>query len=268
MLADRLKVAIVLIIFGGLFIGLGGWPFAIFVTAVMGAAAWEFAALYRQGGFAPCAWLMAGGAALLTLSRQIFGFEHSGFLLSLLALAALTVCTLAYEKGRDTAAVDFTITLSGIFYLGWLGGYFISVRNLPDGLWWFLLVLPAIAMADTGAYSVGRRFGKHKMSPRVSPKKSWEGYIAGILTGALGTAGLAWLWSMRAPAITPLDGLILGGVIAALAPLGDLGESMIKRQFGVKDSSNLLPGHGGILDRIDSWIWAGLIGYYLTLWLR
>lgn len=268
MLADRLKVAILLIPLGAVIIGLGGWPFALFVTAVMGAAAWEFAQLYRQGGYAPPAALMAAGAALLTLARHIFGFEHAPLLISLLATISLTVSTMAYQKGRDSAAVDFTISLAGMLYLGWLGGYFISLRNLPDGLWWFMLALPVIALADTGAFSVGRRIGRHKMCPRVSPNKSWEGYIAGVLTGALGGAALAALWGLRAASMSPLDGLIMGGVISALAPLGDLGESMIKRPFGAKDSSRLLPGHGGILDRIDSWIWAGLIGYYLTLWLR
>jgi phosphatidate cytidylyltransferase len=104
------------------------------------------------------------------------------------------------------------------------------------------------------------------MSPRSSPKKSWEGYIGGVIGGTLFAVLLASLWHLRAPAVTPLKGLILGLVITSISPLGDLGESMLKRGFGVKDTSRLLPGHGGIMDRIDSWLWAATIGYYLILY--
>jgi phosphatidate cytidylyltransferase len=115
---------------------------------------------------------------------------------------------------------------------------------------------------------IGKRFGKHQLSPRVSPKKTWEGYLGGILFAMILTPLLAAGWHLRAPAVTPLDGLIIGAVISVFAPLGDLGESMLKRQFGLKDSSNLLPGHGGAMDRIDTWLWAAAIGYYLVLWLK
>jgi phosphatidate cytidylyltransferase len=91
-----------------------------------------------------------------------------------------------------------------------------------------------------------------------------------VVIGPLGTALLAWLWanlSGAGTAISPLDGAILGVILAVLAPLGDLGESMIKRQFGIKDSGKILPGHGGAFDRIDSWLWAAAIGYYVIIWL-
>ena len=127
-------------------------------------------------------------------------------------------------------------------------------------------MLPAIWLGDGAAYFVGSHFGKHKMSPRVSPNKSWEGYVGGVIGGALGALLLASLWHLRAPAITPVKGLILGLIVTIVSPLGDLGESMLKRGFGVKDTSQLLPGHGGIMDRIDSWLWAAAIGYYLILY--
>ncbi len=114
------------------------------------------------------------------------------------------------------------------------------------------------------------------MSKRLSPKKSWEGYFAGIVFATLGTAGLALLWQYlagvwpgsleSATLITPLNAALLGLIVSVLTPLGDLGESMIKRQFGAKDSGNLLPGHGGVFDRIDSWLWAGILSYFVIFY--
>ncbi len=129
-----------------------------------------------------------------------------------------------------------------------------------------LLTLPAVWLADSGAYFIGKRFGRTPFSPRLSPKKTWEGYLAGVVVGILGTTLLAALWRSGAgpdTLITPWRGALLGGILAVITPLGDLGESMIKRQVGVKDSSNLLPGHGGAFDRIDSWLWAAPLGYYI-----
>jgi phosphatidate cytidylyltransferase len=106
------------------------------------------------------------------------------------------------------------------------------------------------------------------MSPRLSPKKSWEGYAAGVAGAALAGAGLAALYANvlhRAPTVTPVAGLVLGLVLGLVTPLGDVGISMMKREMLVKDTGNLLPGHGGVLDRIDSWLWAGVLGYYLAL---
>jgi phosphatidate cytidylyltransferase len=175
----------------------------------------------------------------------------------------------AYERGRDQAGTDFAVTLAGIIYLGWIGAYMISVRDLPEGKWWLLVVLPAVWLADSGAYLVGVRFGRHKIAPRLSPKKSWEGYIGGIFFAVLGTPLFVALWRVGAGPDTTLTltaGAWIGLAMGLLTIFGDLGESMLKRQVGAKDSGNLLPGHGGALDRIDSWLWAGVIGYYLVVW--
>jgi len=159
--------------------------------------------------------------------------------------------------------------MGGIIYLGWLGGYLISLRNLPDGLWWMMVALPTIWISDSGAFLIGRSFGRHSLARRLSPKKTWEGYAAGVVFGTIGAGLCGLLWHLRSPLVTPGRALIMGLVLSVVAPFGDLGESMIKRQFGVKDSSNLLPGHGGVLDRIDSIMWTGIISYFLItlLWL-
>jgi phosphatidate cytidylyltransferase len=190
----------------------------------------------------------------------------------LFVLLAMAVHVIAYERGRDQAAVDFTVTVAGIAYLGWIGSYLLDLRQLDQGNWWLMIVLPIIWGGDTGAYSLGSVYGRHKMTPRLSPKKSWEGYFAGLLTSIFVGAFFSYAFSSLGPQplgglITPLQGAFLGLVIGALVPLGDLGESMFKRQGGLKDSSNVFPGHGGFFDRIDTWIWGAALGYFIIQFL-
>jgi phosphatidate cytidylyltransferase len=276
MLAKRVLVAVILLPIGLALIFLGGWAYTVFIALVLGLAAVEFARLFRLGGYQPSTILVVGMAALLALVRYKLGFALDGLIVSMFILLSMVRHLVAYERGRDQAATDFAITIAGGMYLGFIGAYLVSLRNLPEGMWWVLLALPAVWLADSGAYFIGRSFGRHKMSKRLSPKKSWEGYFGGILVGTVGTALLALLWQYLAhqwPAatgsavnITPINGAILGFILSVLPTLGDLGESMIKRQFAVKDSGTLLPGHGGVFDRIDSWLWAGVIGFYIIVY--
>ena len=270
MLRTRVLVAAVLLPVGLFIIYLGDWDFAAFVALILGIAAWEYSQIFRVSGYQPASIIAILGAASLALGRAWDGFESAPWIISLIILAGMTYHLVAFERGRDSAGTDFAVTLSAILYLGWLGSYLISIRSLPEGFWWLLLVLPCVWLADSGAYFIGRAFGKHKLSPRLSPKKTWEGYLGGILVGTLGAVGLVYLWKIWAGpsfSISPLQGALLGFILSTITTLGDLGESMIKRQSGVKDSSNLLPGHGGVFDRIDSWLWAAVIGYYFIIWI-
>lgn len=269
MLISRLLVTIVLLPIGMWLIVTGGWPFTVAIALLAGVAAWEVAHMFRQSGLKPTLWGMPLGAALIVFARHIGGMEASAWALSLVILLSMTYHLIDYERGRDQAASDFAISLMGMIYCGWIGAYLISLRSLPEGKWWILLALPIVWLADSGAYAVGKRFGKHLLSPRLSPKKTWEGYWAGVVSGTLAGWLFAALWMIGAgpdTALTPWKGIVLGLILSALTPLGDLGESMIKRQLGVKDSSNIIPGHGGVFDRIDSWLWAGVLGYYLVVW--
>lgn len=273
MLVKRVAVVAILLPIGLTGILIGGWVYNLGVAAILALAAGEYVQLMHTGGFRPTLVLTAGGAALLAIGRGWNGFTSGPGLLSLLALLSMTYHLVAYERGRDQAGADFAITVGGIAYLGWIGAYFISLRALPDGRWWLLFVLPVIWVADSGAYFIGVRYGRHRLSPRLSPKKSWEGYLAGVVTGTLAGTLLAWAWTRLPAAWGPPasaawpaagEGALCGFILAAITTLGDLGESMIKRQVGAKDSGKLLPGHGGVFDRIDSWLWGAVIGYYLA----
>jgi phosphatidate cytidylyltransferase len=185
---------------------------------------------------------------------------------TLSVLVAMGFHLLRFEQGREPAALDLVITLGGIVYLGWVAAYFIDLRSLPDGALWLLLVFIIVWIADAVAYFVGVRFGTHKMLPRLSPKKSWEGYLSGVVAGTLVAALLAIVVGRLG--VLQLDlwsTLGLGLLLSIVTTLGDLGESLFKRFAGMKDSGSFLPGHGGAFDRIDSLIWAGVLGYF---WIR
>jgi len=270
MLVKRTLVALILLPIGLALIILGGPLYAAFITLILGLAAWEYDRIMLTGGLKPASVMVVGGVVLIAVTRAVDGFESAGWVISLILLASLTYHLVGFERGDQQGATNFGVTVGGALYLGWIGSYLISLRALPEGKWWVLIVLPAVWFADSGAYLVGSRFGRHKMTPRLSPKKSWEGYFGGILFSVAGTALLVALlraWAAPDSAITIWDGIWIGLMMAVITPLGDLGESMFKRQVGVKDSGNLLPGHGGAFDRIDSWLWAGVIGYYAILWL-
>lgn len=271
MLASRLIVAILLLPLGAWVIALGGLPLALVVALLSGIAAWEVAHMLGKIGYRPSEWGMPLGAALLVLAYHQAGTEGAAFILSLILLGNMAYHLIDFERGRQQAATDFAVSVMGTIYCGWLAAYMVALRALPEGKWWFLIVLPSVWLADSGAYLIGSRFGRHLFAPRLSPHKTWEGYWGGLISGALSGWILAALWGLGAgpdTAIAAWKGAVLGFILSALTPLGDLGESMIKRQAGVKDSSHILPGHGGIFDRIDSWLWAGVLGYYLvTGWL-
>jgi len=249
---------------------LGGVFYFLLMGVFLVGGAWEYVRMYRAVQYEPHEIVTIGGVLVIATARFFFA-EYAVPLFVLIILLAMAVHLVAFERGRTQAAVDFGITVSGIVYLGWIGSYLLDLRSLGGadfGLWWFMLALPLVWAADTGAYSIGAVYGKHKMAPRLSPKKSWEGYFAGIFTSVL--VGAFFSHAFSSIGLQPLHGLInpiqgaaLGLVIGILTPLGDLGESMFKRQSGLKDSSNVFPGHGGFLDRIDSWLWGAALGYFI-----
>jgi phosphatidate cytidylyltransferase len=269
MLLQRILVVAILLPIGLTAIIVGGWLYLGVVLIFLGMAAWEYVHLFRTGGYQPAGLFVVVGVVALIVGRAVSGFDSTPWLFSLLVLLAMAHHLLAYERGRDQSAADFGVTVAGFTYIGWIGAYFISLRNVSDGLWWVLLVLCSVWSADSMAYSIGRKWGRRKLSPRLSPKKTWEGYFASVISGTLAGALLGFLFERLIPngsAFTLWRGVITGFIMGVVPTLGDLGESMVKRQVGAKDSGNALPGHGGFFDRIDSWLWAAVIGYYLVTW--
>ena len=236
----RLLVTLILPPIGIVAISLGGWYFAALVAIFMVGAAWEYGQLFHLAGLKPADGLIIVGALLLLLARALNGFNNAPELISLLILVSLTYHLVAYERGSKSSGTEFGVTGVVSSTLAGIGADPISLRSLPDGKWWVFLVLPSVWFADIAAYMVGSRFGKHKMIPRLSPKKDgrplrwrhlWHAphHSPGGRFASFGSA--------RNRHLPPLRGLLIGLVMSILPTLGDLGESMIKRQAGAKDLS-------------------------------
>lgn len=247
---------------------LGGVFYYLLMGTFLVGAAWEYIQLFRAVKFEPNMAVTLGGVAAVTLARMFLP-HYAQPVFAAVILLAMVVHLFAYERGRDQSALDFGVTVGGVVYIGWIGSYLLDLRNLPEGGWWFMLVMFCVWAGDSGAYSIGRAYGKHKMAPRLSPKKSWEGYGASVFTGFITGGFYVYVFTTYGyltSDITIWQGAVMGFLLGALPPLGDLGESMIKRQSGIKDSSDIIPGHGGFFDRIDSWLWGAVIGYYYLVW--
>jgi phosphatidate cytidylyltransferase len=163
-----------------------------------------------------------------------------------------------------TAAGEAALFLMGILYVPLLIGHLLLLRGLPHGIPWIFLVLVIVMSGDSGAYYVGCNFGKRKLYPAVSPNKSVEGSLGGV-AGSLAGAFIARATFF--PELTVTDAVLTAIFLGVLGQLGDLFESLLKRSFGVKDSGTIIPGHGGILDRLDSILFAAPAAYYYAIFI-
>jgi len=243
----------------------GGFPFFIAVLALALIAVNEFYNLMMKKGFFPAYYV--GNA--ITASFIIFAYyalkrnwepAHSAILTLAAAIALISGIFLKREK--DTI-VDIAVTILGMVYVGWFLSYLFFIRSLTEhGGYMFFLILTVWAM-DIAAYLAGRVFGHTPLMPSVSPKKTWEGAATGFVVCLIAAA----IFSQTAQ-LQLVHALTLGVLIGIFGQLSDLIESLIKRDAGAKDSSDILPGHGGVLDRIDSFVLtAPLMYYYLVLFV-
>lgn len=203
--------------------------------------------------------MVAGVALMVPLALGLYPLFAGGLVFAVFGLA----CLFLLRHGEiERVAGELTLLLFGFFYISIPLGHLILLRGLPHGTRWILLVLLMVMLNDTCAYFTGTFFGKRKLYPSVSPKKSIEGAIGGLV-GSVVAAGIGHLTFVPWAGAIPL--LLLGLVAGVVAELGDLFESLLKRSFGVKDSGSLIPGHGGILDRLDSLLFVFPLTYYFAL---
>jgi len=260
--------------------------FTFFAMAAIGIGMWEFfhstmANESKAIKLSGVVWglLLMSGIIYLWKAPKVYAFPVSpegGTLGFFLIMGVMT--TFLFARGRDEdlspIPTNMALTITGAFYLGLSGAYIVLLRQLPEtfnkgqfetgiGAWLFL-VFATTWLSDTGGYVFGKLIGGPKLYPSVSPKKTWAGLV-GCLVGASGGSILCKVWFL--PMLTWMDCVIIGCVSAVLGQIGDFSASLIKRAYGVKDFGNLLPGHGGMLDRIDALLFAGPFVFHYATWV-
>ena len=255
-------IAVGVVLLGSLLIGLLFFPFAIVVIAVAFAAVgvWEVSrALEVRGMKVPLVPVLVGSVGL-PFAAFFGGTEALAF-----AMVGTAVAILLW-RSIDTAEEAISSILAGIFVVLWvpfLLSFALLLLREPDGQIRVAVLLLLVVANDTFGYLVGAFFGKHPMAPKISPKKSWEGF-AGSAAGATVVGVGAALLALDQPW---WFGMVLAVATVAAATAGDFSESMVKRELGVKDMSNLLPGHGGVMDRLDSVVFASPVVFLLSILL-
>ncbi|WP_328650552.1 phosphatidate cytidylyltransferase [Micromonospora sp. NBC_00330] len=227
------------------------------IAAAVAIGMWEMArAVRRSGAHPPLVPLIAGGVLTVGLAW------YAGPDALSLGLLVTVLGTMIWRLGDGPAGFQRDLTAATLIavYVPFLAGFAALLAAAPgDGHLRILATLIGVVLSDTGGYAAGVSFGRHPMAPSISPKKSWEGFAGSVTAAALGSAVLLWLMFE----VAPWWGALFGVAVSCAAVLGDLAESMIKRDLGVKDMSNLLPGHGGLMDRLDSILFAVPTAYLL-----
>jgi phosphatidate cytidylyltransferase len=253
-LLSRILVAIPLALATIIFIDIGGLAFQLFIIAAGLICLHE---CYRM--LAP--WRPVPLVGFAALAGMVFAARAGGqggvLEVAVAAVPVVLLAVLAREQPRPTVAIGGT--LLGIYWIGFAFGHVELLRELPHGKGVLLDVLVGTFVGDTAAYAGGRLFGRRQLAPRVSPGKTVEGLVCGMLGAVLAVfiAGLYQTW------LTQGDALLLGVAVAVLAPLGDLFESLVKRDAGVKDAGTLFGAHGGALDRLDAALFTVVVGFYI-----
>jgi phosphatidate cytidylyltransferase len=251
------------------------WPwFTLLIAAAALAGTYEF---YQMANFdrrEPLIYLGLLWALALVLSPH---YQNTNVLpIAITATILVSLIWLLRRSPREKAFCDWAWMMVGALYVGWMLSYWLSLRGLKVGLedsseygrnWVYLAMFTTFAN-DTGAFFIGRARGKHKLAPAISAAKTWEGAIGGLICAILAAIVIAMVLNLISPFTFKYWQIILLGFLVGLfAQLGDLVESLLKRNMGVKESGNLLPGHGGILDRFDSLIFVGAVVYYYVIWV-
>ena len=234
--------------------------FALFIAAIASLAGYEFYRMAGQAKTQPITYFGIVVILFLIISPCFTNAATKSFLITSAILISLI--WLLFRSPREQAFHNWAWTMAGILYVGWTFSYWTDIMNLETGREWVFLAMFVVVANDTSAFFVGRSLGKRSMFPAVSPNKTWGGAVGGLLASVLFCLIFAIVFSL------PVDYwqmVLLGCIISIFAQIGDLVESLLKRNAGVKDSSKLIPGHGGFLDRIDSYIFNGVVVYYCVV---
>jgi phosphatidate cytidylyltransferase len=235
----------------------------VYLTVLVVAAGmigqYEFYRMAKARGTTPNMLLgIAAGVILIVEAyTPLFPGAYSYYLTAFVLL--LLSSRLFSAAPVDGAIEDVAVTMTGVFYVAFLFSYLVAVRMLPNGKQWLVFLFFIIWASDIGAYSVGIPFGRHRLYEKISPKKSMEG-LAGSAVAAAGMALLCRIWFIPSVGIVEAAGVAV--LLALVGTVGDLAESMFKRAAGIKDSGGIIPGHGGMLDRMDSMMFAAPVLYY------
>lgn len=232
------------------------WLFGATVVLVSAVAQWEFTGMFERAGVRPLRWLGLVGGTALTASFALPVSERIAFTAVLLGVL---LATLGRPRGARIAWEPAAVTLFGICYVNWLLGYGFWLRDLPGGSGWVLLLVWVTWLGETAAYVVGSTLGRTKLAPVISPRKTVEGAAAQLVVSLLAAVvAQVWFFTEIGLGHAVVAGLLLGVV----GQLGDLVESALKRSVGTKDTGGLIPGHGGLLDRLDSLLFNTPTLYY------
>jgi phosphatidate cytidylyltransferase len=243
------------------------WPwFTLLIAAAALAGTYEFYHMVNFDRREPLIYLGLLWTLALVLSPHYRNPDVLPIIITATMLISL-ICLL-YRPSREKAFRNWAWTIVGALYVGWMLSYWLNLRGLEDGRNWVYLAMLTTFANDTGAYFIGRARGKHKLASAISPSKTWEGALGGLICAILAAIIIAIVLNLISPFTFKYWQIILLGIIVGLfAQLGDLVESLLKRNMGVKESGNLLPGHGGVLDRFDSLIFVGAVVYYYVIWV-
>lgn len=239
-------------------------PFFIVAAIACVLGQLEFYRMCDAGGLVPLR--VTGVVAGLVLLSVFQAGRGDAAVLPLMTAIFLALSTIRLFADRDTrgALLEIAVTFAGVVYVAWLLGHLILLRGMEQGGYLIFLLFMTTWAGDTGAYYAGRNFGRNKLYEKISPKKTWEGAVGGLLA-SIGAVVLAKYWFM--PELSAGQCVMLGCLLGVSGQIGDLVESLIKRSLSVKDSGSIIPGHGGILDRVDSLLFSGPVLYYYLKYL-
>jgi phosphatidate cytidylyltransferase len=238
----------------------GWWAFACAALAVV-LSMYELHVMMRKAEYRPVT-LVSLALSLLFMVAVMLPHQRLILLEIGISLALLiTFPVLFFRKKLEGTMLDWSLTLSLAVYLGWPMSFLLLLRGdiigWSPGLWWLFTIFGGVWGFDTGAFFAGHAFGKHKLAPQISPGKTWEGVFGGLIF----SVAAALLFTTLTMGVPWYLAVVLGILVGVAATVGDLAESLMKRQTHVKDSGQFFPGHGGMLDRIDSLLFAVLVVY-------